>query len=233
MHRYRKFLPVLAGGIVSLSFVACGGGTNPTPLPSVAIPSVAIPSGLPSLAIPSIAIPSIAIPSGLPSLALPSIAIPSGALPSIAGSHAAPDLEAVLPNDIAGTPVSKVSFSGETLTTSGVLGPALRALGKQPSDAAAALSGGDTGPVTITMAAIRVNGVSAAALLQALTVAGAAAPSAQSSIGTLTLGGKQVTTVTNGGSSATTTYAYASGDILYTANGTDQTQLGEFFGKLP
>lgn len=144
----------------------------------------------------------------------------------IAASHGVPDLEALLPDVIAGRKLAKESWTGveSPLPPDS---PVLVALGKTPADRASAQGIADsdgTRPVLV-VAVERIAGVSGERLLAANL---AAMPDAK--LSTVTLGGHRVTLVEYG---MMPYWVYATGDVVYSIGITDDATAAAFFAALP
>ena len=222
-------IPVLSGAFVTTALIvaACGGST-PATVPPVTIPSVAIPS----VAIPSFAIPSIAIPS----LGLGSFSIPSFVIPSFASD---PDLAAKFPKTINGNTVSTpetalyasviAAFGGNAASDKFI--QAMAALNVNPATMSYGNASVDLNE-SETITALRAPGSSAATILSVapqlsvLLNPDEAAPT----VAQMTIGGKNVTTLTD--SDGNVTYFYPSGDTLWETDATDPADLSAIFGAL-
>ena len=140
-----------------------------------------------------------------------------------------PELEALLPSEIGGAPTEKLSMSGTDLIGEGS-GEDLRVIltqfGKSPSD----LSAGLAGAAGIDIIAYRVRGIDANALFQAfLQLIG----NADNVVSDASLGGKSIKKIVT--PEADTSYVYASGDVLFIVEATDEVApalLDEVFTKL-
>jgi len=165
-----------------------------------------------------------------PATQVPSTAVAGGpSTDPLASFHGAQDLEALLPDAIAGVPVIKASVTGtdfmSTLGGSEELGSALTALGKTPADLSVAFGSAGTG----TIFAFQVNGVPGAQILSALF----AAQSEGSTVTDVTLGGKSVKKVIASGET-TASYIYSAGDVVFvTLAGITDAQLNDLFAALP
>ncbi len=150
-------------------------------------------------------------------------------LDPLASFHGAQDLEALLPDEIGGVPMTKASVSGtdfmSTLGGSEELGNALTALNKTPADLSVAFGSAGTG----TIFAFQVNGVPGGQILTALF----AAQSEGSTITDVSLGGKAVKKVVASGETSSS-YIYATQDVVFVAlAGAADAQLNDLFSALP
>ncbi len=168
--------------------------------------------------------------------ALPSGPLSSLALPSF-DLHAAPALEATLPDSINGQQVQKFSFSlaqlsaisGSTSDTDKAFTNWVQSLGKNPSDVNVA-AGNSTGTPRITVVAIQVSGADPSTMLskfqQSLQQQNITATQT-------TVGGKTVLQLSDPTQTGTVSYAYARNDILYMAQSTDASAAQAAVQALP
>jgi|SRR4051794_16347269 hypothetical protein len=151
----------------------------------------------------------------------------SFALPSFTADT---ELEAMFPSEIGGQKLQIISMTGSDFLGSGTagneIGPILTQLGKAPSDLSVAFGG----TAAISVIAFRIKGVPADQFLNAYTQQ---APQG-SAISDASLGGKAVKKVVTP-DSATSTYLYLKGDVIWTVGGNSPTDtiLNEAFSKLP
>ena len=194
----------------SLLVAACGGNTAtnaPTQVPTQA-PSVA-----------PTAAPTGSNPAG--SFALPS------------GFNADVDLEELLPDDIGGVALQKLSMSGDTFMGSGPgseeLQKTLTALGKAPADLSVAFGGN----ASVVIIAFRIKGADATAIFNAVVEASKNEDMAD--LTDVTIAGKPAKKLVD--STATATYLYLTGDAVVTITSPsaalDDATLNEIFTKLP
>jgi hypothetical protein len=141
------------------------------------------------------------------------------------------ELEAMLPDEIAGGTVGKSSMTGSSLVgaSDSALSKALQGLGKTPDDLSAAFGTG--GGVSVSV--YRLKGVDAATLLVAFVAL--LDPGETPTVTDATVGGKEVKQVVTGGS---TSYVYTKDDVLFTiapiGTGTDaDAAIAEAISKLP
>jgi hypothetical protein len=141
------------------------------------------------------------------------------------------DLEAVLPSEIGGVALTKLSMTGDSFLGSPGsedMQATLTALGKTPAD----LSVGFASNQTVVILAFRVKGVAANQIFDAVIAAQEAQDVAN--ITDVTVGGKAAKKLVD--STATTSYLYLTGDTVFTVAGigplADAT-LNEIFSKLP
>ncbi len=146
----------IASAAVLLLAAACSGSSStPTPAPV----ATAAPTPAPTVAAPGASV-GIALPSGFPA---GSFGIPN--------MHEAPDLEAQLPDNVNGTALQKLSFSGSGMAALGgsntqEFDQVLSSLGKSPADFTAAVAT-DMGGGKLDVTAVRIAGVDSNALYQA------------------------------------------------------------------
>jgi hypothetical protein len=197
-------------GLISLVAIACGGAPAGSGLPT------GLPSGLPT--IPPIDVPSVSI-------------VPDQSL------------EDLFPDTIGGNVIEVESASGASV------GPFFNAddetefnafltrIGAAADQVSAARSfhiwpGATASEFTgLTIVAVRVRGVPAANTLQSMvTVVQEDVENA--TVGTATLGGKTVTSITNPEDSNDNAYLYAVGDVTFLVGGT-AAHVEEAFSQLP
>jgi hypothetical protein len=142
-------------------------------------------------------------------------------------------LEALLPDQIGGKPVLKVSQTGDRFLSGDAASSAdfraiLTQFGKSPADLSVAFAG----TLDIQVGAYRIKGVDPNQVFNAFLQV---VKSAQGDVVTdVTLGGKQVKKVVT--VAGDTTYIYASGDVLFTVNAQATVApalLDEVFSNLP
>jgi hypothetical protein len=216
---FMRKLPVVSGVFVTgaLLVAACGGTAAPT---------------VPPVTIPSIAIPSFAIPS----LGLGSFQIPSFAIPSFNGD---PDLAAKFPKTINGATVSppQTALYSEVFAALGGAEDALKfnqamaAIGVNPATVSYGTADVDLNE-SETITAVRVPGSSASTLVGALPQLEQIFQPDEPApvVGTTTLGGKSITTITD--ADGNVDYFYASGDTLWETDATDADDQSAIFGAL-
>ena len=188
---------------------ACGGGTATTAPATVA----------PATTGPVASTPAASVDPGF------SFAIPSG-------FNADKDLEAILPADIGGVALTKLSMSGEDFlgdASAEDMEQTLKALNKQPSDLSVAFAGN----ASVVLIAFRVKGVDAGTIFQAVVASQEAED--VGNIEDVTVAGKSAKKLVD--STDTTTYLYLTGDAVVTVTGVgaafDDATLNEIFSKLP
>jgi hypothetical protein len=142
------------------------------------------------------------------------------------------DLEALLPDQIGGKPVQKLSMAGTSFLVGGGSSSddftkILTQFGKSPADLSVAVGGTDS----IQLGAFRVKGVDANQLFQSFLQL---ASSAQGDVvSDANVGGKSVKKVVT--VDGDVSYIYASGDVLFTVDSTSDTDpalVTEAFSKL-
>ncbi len=168
------------------------------------------------------------VPGPLASLALPTFDL-----------HAAPGLEATLPDAVGGRPLRKASYTlaqlnalGMASTPSGEqLGAWAQALGKGPGDVLIATATPQTGETpSLQLVAIQIRGADPARLLPAFEQA--QQPAGQVATPT-SVAGKQVISMSGGSQSGLTTYAYPKADVLYMATSSDPSTAAAAIQALP
>ena len=139
------------------------------------------------------------------------------------------ELEALLPDDIGGEPVQKLSMGGTSFLGSGggeEFTQILTQFGKTPADMSVALGGNGQ----VQLAAFQVRGVDAGQLFQAfISTVGA---SDGGVVSDATVAGKSVKKLVS--AEGEVSYIYASGDVLFTvvAGDSPQALVDETFSKL-
>ena len=209
-------------------FLAACGGTGPATSPGGPARSLA---PLPSLAVPS---------NGMPSLGIPSIGAPS-----IGASSFAPDadLEALFPDTVNGQSLQITSAKGEDVVQAfGGDEPEefrnfVSGLGATMEQVSAAISfnifpAASSNDFTgFTLVAVRVQGVPGPTTLAGITEL-TKQDVANAQVGTATIGGKQVTAITNPENADENVYLYAIGDVVFFGGGTP-SHVEEAFAQLP
>jgi hypothetical protein len=137
--------------------------------------------------------------------------------PPVADSHDVPELEALLPTDLSGTPLQLQSWTGETYLTgdswSTSVTSFLTGAGKTPPDFHVAQAYDPTQALDGTVLVYTVTGVEPAKIRDALLAAWKG-DFPDLKVSTLTLGGKEVTKG-DFGSDAAATFLYIKGDAVY------------------
>ncbi len=199
--------------MLGFALAACSGAASPSP--------AAVTSPSPSLAASAAASPS------------PAASASAGLVPSF-GLHGDAALETMLPDQVGGKTLQKVSFQGAPAFSSGAsssqeLQDALGQLGKSPNDVSFAVAGSAESGLTI--GAFRVNGADANNVVAAFVQAGQKA-NPGTTITDASLGGKSVKKVVDP-SETRPTYVYAHGDVMFFVQADSDTLLNEAFSKLP
>ena len=214
MTTFRLARPLALVAAAAFLVTACGGTTATTaPGSSTAATTAPATSG------PVATAPGASIDPGF-SFALPS------------GMNADKDLEAILPSEIGGVALTKLSMTGEQFLDdagSEDLAQMVQGLGKAPSDLSVAFGG----TASIVMIAFRVKGVDASTIYNAVIASQEA-----EDVGDITdvsIAGKSAKKLID--STQTTSYLYLTGDAVVTVTsvGTpfDDATLNEIFSKLP
>lgn len=181
-----------------------------------------------------------AAPSGSPGptspgrTAGPSTAGGPGASASPA-SHVVPQLEAILPDTLAGVTLAKDSATGDVVLGSSPWGQAMRtflaSVGKQPSDLRFAQAHDPTGSLDAVLVAVQVPGLPAARLADAI-VAGSRPDYPELEVASLTLGGKPTTRVIYG-DGGSDTYLYERDDIVFDVETSTASTAATALAALP
>jgi hypothetical protein len=207
--------------IGAIALAACGGpGTSTAPGGTTgAVATVPATSEAPIDPIPP-----------FPSFDLGSFGIPSFSLPS--GDK---DLEALLPDELGGETVQKLSMTGDSflggnLTGTEQLDDVLEQAGKGPADLSVAFGGAGT----VVVIAYRIKGVPADTFYDAFLLAGQQA--GEVTVTDASFGGKTVKKLVSPTTEIGTVYVYASGDVLFVVGGTisgiSDAILNEAFSKI-
>jgi hypothetical protein len=209
----------------ALAAVACGG-------------TAVIPSGLPTIP---------PLPSGpptVPPITIPSIEIPP--LPSIPQLSFQPDLnlESLFPETIGGNPLEVTSATGSDVIPAFASNSpedfmaVITGLGATIDQVSAGMSfnlwpGPTEGDFTgLTMIALQVRGVAAPQTMAALVgLVQEDVDNAQ--VGPQTIGGKNVTGITNPDDAEENVYLYAWNDVVFLVGGSPQAYVEEALSKLP
>jgi len=183
-------------------------------------------------------------PTAAPATSAPSAA--ASELPSVEPSAVesaeptetpiAPELEALLPDEVDGTPLVHDSTTGDYVlgddTASRALTATLRDLGKAPADLRIAQGYDETGALDIGILAFRVPGVAGAtlrdAILETWLFAGAAGVTSSQE----TLGGKEITRVSYG-DEGSVSYVYLEDDAVLLINTADEALAGRILASQP
>lgn len=146
--------------------------------------------------------------------------------------HDFPELEALLPSEVAGVPIQKASFNSETggVALSDEFTAAMQQFGRSETDVQLASAGpaGDSDR-DLTILAFRIVGVDATQFLAALRTITDANPETEMGIGDATVAGKSVLTLTQ---NDVTQYAYASGEVFFIVGG-EQELIEATLTQLP
>ena len=209
-----------SGLVIAAIATACGGGAPTT-------------SGGPAVSLPPL--PSIGIPGEVPSISIPTITLPSFAPDA--------DLEALFPDSVNGQTLEITSAKGEDVvrafgnTDPTRLQALISDLGVGMDHVSAAISfnvwpGATEGEFTgLTLIAVRVQGVPGGNTLAGLTeMTREDIENAQ--VGTASIGGKQVTAISNPEDADENVYLYAVGDVVFFGGGTPN-YVEEAFAQLP
>ncbi len=231
MIRRIAILPVAA--LLAAAVAACGSSSaTPTATPQpTASPSMSASASVASQSESAAASPSSNVAGASASIG-GSFALPSFDL------HGAPSLEAAIPGSVNGRSLTKASFSmaqlsalsgGSDTSSDKTFNAWLQSLGKNPSDVNVAV-GIAQGTPALTIGAIQVNGADQTKLLNTFL---AASQTQDMAVSQTTLGGKSVAKVADKTGTASPSYVYAKGDILYYVQADDDTTAGQALSALP
>lgn len=171
--------------------------------------------------------------SGTPSTAPAASA--STAAGGITERHADQDLEAQLPSEVSGTPMTRYSVTLAQMLDAGgdraSIDSFLASIGKAEADGSIAAAFDPTNTVTGGIFAYRVRGADSAALLAAITSVeqtdlGADATTHE------TVGGKSVVVASIGSGVNDTTWLYGRGDIVFVVHAPDEAHAAAFLQAL-
>jgi hypothetical protein len=225
MHRIR-----IAGiaGLLALVVAACSSQASTTPSPS----TTPIPSEPPASS-------AAATPSAAQSAGTEASASASAGIPGIGDFHAAPDLEATLPDQLAGQPLQKLSFAGDAFSQMGSTRDQefkdfLERLNAQPEDISVAVAGGEIGTNSVSVAAFRVKGANGDTLETEFRNSMDQDASQKLNWSDETIGGKSVVTTTDPADAEQgKVYVYAKGDTIFFVTSPDASIATEAITQLP
>ena len=215
-----RWLTVAAIAGVTLTVAACGSTASP------AAPSVSSgPAGSPATSV---------APSNGASPAASAMVSPSPDL------HGAPELEALLPDTIGTTTLSKFSLAGADFFSTGdaknqaQLTSLLGELGASPDDLRVAEAHDPQGALVFEEGIFQVKGADGAKLLTLWIAQQQAAMNQTLKVSNTTVGGRAMTLLLDparsvGGS----TYAIAIGDSIYLVSADDRALVTEAVGEIP
>jgi hypothetical protein len=173
-------------------------------------------------------------PSGSPA-ASSAIASPS----PTANVHAAPELEARLPDSIGGVPMSKFSMGGVDFMAGGSasgqsqLKELLQQLGKTDADLLVADTYDPTGASTDQAAIFQVKGADPTKLLDLWVAAQTAITNDKTRVSNVTVDGRQLTRLEDFTSEPSrVTYAWSSGDLIVLVAASTDAVLHELVSKM-
>jgi hypothetical protein len=191
---------------------ACGGGA---PATAPAATQAAAATLAPSTPAP------VASAVGEPTFALPSL-------------HGNVDLEQLIPTNIGGEDMTRMSMTGDQFVGSGAdatVSAVLDALNKQPSDLSVAFGGNSM----VQVIAFQVNGVSGSQILDAFY--NASKNSLDATITDVTIAGKAAKKETPNDTTQDPSYVYVKNDVVFSIGGGSgpiaDAVLTETFQKLP
>ncbi len=202
--------------VLAMIVAACSNGPASSPSPSATPIATASASA-------STAASATASASGS---SLPSFELPSNAK----------DLEALLPNELGGAPLTKFSMTGADFMTQGDSNKAftdfLQRLGAQPDDISVASAFSATTAQGAGMFAFRVKGADSGKLTDEFKKS-VETDTPGITWSTQTLAGKSVQVAATGKDTGQKTYLYVREDIVFAVIASDDATAGEALSKLP
>jgi hypothetical protein len=146
-------------------------------------------------------------------------------------SHAAPDLEALLPNSVESVPLLKSSTLGARGNAfQRSIAASLRRLGKDPAELRFASGADYSNRISVEVGVFEAPGVRAAALERAI-VRGSQVTQPAMRVSRATVAGKPVTTLLFPGSSRL--YLYGKGDRVFYVGSVDPKQAAGILKRFP
>jgi hypothetical protein len=146
-------------------------------------------------------------------------------------THAAPDLEALLPDSVESVPLLKSSTLGARGNAfQRSIAASLRRLGKDPAELRFANGADYSNRISVEVGVFEAPGVAAAALSRAI-VRGSQVTQPALRVSRTTVAGKPVTTLLFPGSSRL--YLYGKGDRVFYAGSTDPRQAAGILKRFP
>ena len=234
MTRSSARLVAIVSMAACLGLGGCGGSaaapSNAAGGTSAAASSASAP---PASTTPSAAATASAVASAPSSSAAPSAA---ASQPAVTASHADPALEALLPAEIAGTPMQRSSATLAALVAAGADRTAidgfLQGIGKSESDGTYAAAFDPGNAVGGGIFAFKVAGVDAGVLLPAILAVeqsdlGAGATTKQANVG-----GKDVTVVSVGNGVNDTEWVYARDGVVFVIHAPDEAHAAAYLQAL-
>ena len=156
--------------------------------------------------------------------------------PTSTPSHAVPDLEAVLPHTVSGTPFTSQSLTGTdaigTDPASVALAASIKGFGKTVADFQVAESYDATGTVAVTIIGFRLTGIQGVPLRQAIIASWMAAAGSGITTTPASVGGKAVIKV-DYGDGGPLDYVYVQGTTVLDVSTADTTLAATVLGLLP
>ena len=153
---------------------------------------------------------------------------PTFVMPSLPSGDA--DLEGLLPDEIAGQTVTKLSMTGDQFMGTGndEVAAVLQQFNKTPADLSVAFGG----TAALALIAYRLKGVDGGQFFEAFVAA--SDEEGQVVVTDANYGGKAVKKAVSPDSEIGTVYVYTSGDVMYIVGGTGVTDalLNEAFSKI-
>lgn len=213
--------------VAVFALAACGG----TPATSTA------PSARPGTSLPAGATPSAAAPSA--PAASTSAATPASdpSMAPIFSNHSDPALEALLPATVSGTTMLRYSLTLTQVLDAGGdrlgITTFLQSINKTEADGSFAAAIDPTNVLGGGIAAYKVVGADAAALLAGITALEQADLGTGATIEPATVGGKNVTVMSVGDGVNDTEWIYGYGDVVFAVHAPDEAQAAAFLAALP
>ncbi len=156
--------------------------------------------------------------------------------PAASASHAVPDLEAILPHLVNGTPFTSQSLTGaDALGTDGSsvsLAASIKNFGKVPADFQVAETYDASGTVAVTVIGFRLVGVDGVPLRQAILASWLAAAGSGMTTAPATVAGKSVIKV-NYSDGGPLDYVYVHGATVFDVSTADPTLAATVLKLLP
>ena len=242
----RLWLRLATLAVITLAVVAGCGSAAVTSPPATTGPSASAPGASAGTTVPPVSTlaPSLspAVETEPPVSPPPSEAsespgaseFPSDSpAPTPEGTHAAPDLEALLPDKLNETALTTESDTGDAVLDAWtrVMVTFLTKVGKTPADLELAQAYDAASGLDVSVMAFRLKGVPAADLQQAVSdglIAGS--PALEKSV--VTLSGKEVTKLASA-EDGWNTYLYPKGDVVYVVGTSDETLAATALSTIP
>lgn len=214
---------LLAGALLALAIAACGGGTSQASPGGASPGGSAAPTQAGSAAAPATAAATSAATSGPTA---PATAGASAGTPSIVDRHSVPDLEAQLPDVVAGATLRKYSLTLAELLEDpsadrAAITTFVERLGKTIADAAVAAAYDPTGRLDGAVQAYRIAGADPAALLAGMVAVAQSDLGVGAAIRQAPIAGRSVTVVSVAGAGDSQWLA-SRDDIVFVVHAKDE-----------